>query len=347
VPVSDGVGTTRREILGVALSTAGALLVGCVGGGQSSSKPSPAPSPGPVETKTLRIGAPPVCDAAYFMADRYLRDEGFTDIQFVKGDASQTMAGGAADITSFFPSRLAAEIDAGTPVVALAGLHVGCVGLFAQPGIRDVAGLRGKTIMVRKKDPREFTFAFPVVTLLNAGIDPSHDVNIVEAPSDADMLKLFRDGKTDAFTTAVVQMDALRAEGKFAMLVDYTTDAPWSGHHCCLVTATRSFVEMSPNAARRALRAILRANVEAASDPSRGVRAMVDAGFSNQYDAVLAHDRTLPYASWRTVDPEVGVRFFAERLQQAKVVASSGDQVVRKGTDWSLLRMAKQELPGP
>jgi hypothetical protein len=101
---------------------------------------------------------------------------------------------------------------------------------------------------------------------------------------------------------------------------------------------------MHPNATRRAVRAILRGNIDARTDLARGVRSMVDRGFTTDYDGVLAHDRGLPYDTWRTVDPEVGIRFFAERLQRANVIKSSADEIVRKGTDWNALRQAKSEL---
>ena len=305
----------------------------------------PAASLGPAETATLRISVPPTCDPAFLLAESYLRDEGITDVQYVKGNASQAMAAGAADLKSSFAPSLAADLEAGTPVVALAGLHVGCIGLFAQKGIRSVGDLRGKTVFVTKKnDPRDFRFAFFVVTLLEAGIDPFRDVNILEAPAGADFDEMFRDGKADAVLTATTGMDKLRADGRFELLVDYATDAPWSGHHCCLLVATRSFYDMHPNAARRAVRAILRANIDTRTDLARGVRSMVDRGWITDYDGVLAHDRMLPYDTWRTVDPEVGIRFFSERLQRAGVIKSSADEIVRKGTDWSALRQAMREL---
>lgn len=335
---------TRREFLTAALGTAGALATACMPSGERAGMAQPAASLGPVESSTLRISVPPVCDPAYFLAEPYLREEGFTEVQFVRGDASQTMSGGAADLSTLFPPSLAAEVDAGNPVVALAGLHVGCIGLFAQKGIRDVGALRGKTLLVPKKDPRDFRFSYSVATFLEAGLDPVRDVNIVEAPAGADLVRLFRDGKSDAVMVAQTAMDRLRADGGFEMLVDYATDAPWSGHHCCLLTTTRSFLDMRPNAARRAVRAILRGSIDTRTDLARGVRSMVDRGITTDYDGVLAHDKTLPYDTWRTVDPEVGIRFLSERLQRANVIKSSADEIVRKGTDWNALRQAKQEL---
>lgn len=335
---------TRREFLTVALGTAGALATSCMQPGERSAMPRLSASLGPAETATLRISVPPTCDPAFFLAEPYLREEGFTDIQFVKGNASQAMASGGADLSSLFPPSLAAEVDAGNPVVALAGLHVGCIGLFAQKGTRDVRALRGKTIFVPGKDPRDFRYSFFVATLLEAGIDPARDVNIVEAPAGADLVQMFRDGKSEAATVATQAMDKLRADGGFEMLVDYATDAPWSGHHCCLLTTTRSFLDMSPNAARRAVRAILRGTIDARTDLARGVQSMVERGVTKDYDGVLAHDRTLPYDTWRTVDPEVGIRFHAERLQRANVIKSSADEIVRKGTDWNALRQAQREL---
>jgi NitT/TauT family transport system substrate-binding protein len=336
-------GLSRREFLTAALGTAGGLAAGCMSPGATPTMPEPSASLGPAETATLLISVPPTCDAALFLAEPYLREEGITDVQFVKADAAQ-MTAGAADLVSLFPPGFAAEVDAGNPVVVLAGLHVGCIGLFAQKGTSSVRALRDKTVYVRQKDARQYTYSFLVVTLVEAGMDPARDVNIVEAPAGADLVRMFREGKADAVVTATTAMDKLRADGGFEMLVDYATDAPWSGHHCCLLTATRSFLDMRPNAARRAVRAIMRATIDTRTELPQAVRTMVDRGLTTDYDGTLAHDRTLPYESWRTVDPEVGIRFFAERLQRAGIIKSSADEIVRKGTDWSALRQAKREL---
>ena len=46
---------------------------------------------------------------------------------------------------------LTAALNAGVPVLAVAGTHTGCIEVWARPGINIIADLRGKTIAVNTK----------------------------------------------------------------------------------------------------------------------------------------------------------------------------------------------------
>lgn len=119
---------TRREFLhGLTLaSTAGVL-----GFGPWAVTAEPA-----LETTTIRlVKIPTICQAPQYVAEELLREEGFTDVQYVKkkgtGGIPQALASGEADINGHFAVPLITEIEAGAPIVVLAGLHIGC---FIQAG---------------------------------------------------------------------------------------------------------------------------------------------------------------------------------------------------------------------
>src|SRR5215472_12968794 len=85
-----------------------------------------------------------------FVAEDLLRAEGFTDIRYPRiydAGVVEAVAGGAVDFEiSLVFGSLPRAIEAGLPIVALAGLHIGCFELFAREGIRNVADLKGKSV---------------------------------------------------------------------------------------------------------------------------------------------------------------------------------------------------------
>jgi ABC-type nitrate/sulfonate/bicarbonate transport system substrate-binding protein len=104
----------------------------------------PARAEPPPETTRIRlVRLPAICVAPEYVAEDLLRAEGFTDVQYVRVEFTlakgKALITGQADITSFFEAPFISSVDAGEPVIVLAGVHVGCVELFATeriPAIR-------------------------------------------------------------------------------------------------------------------------------------------------------------------------------------------------------------------
>jgi NitT/TauT family transport system substrate-binding protein len=130
---------TRRQLL-TSLSAAGA--VGLLGG-----RPAFADEP-PPEMTTIRMrvednvpnivnGTPEktTCVAPIYITEGLLRIEGFTDIRYplVKSGPPLTQAFGAGDIdfALMFAPGAVRRLDAGVPITVLAGVHPGCIDLFA------------------------------------------------------------------------------------------------------------------------------------------------------------------------------------------------------------------------
>ena len=79
-----GASVTRRELLRLsaaagAVAAGGGLLAACAAQGAVSA----AAALPPPETKTLRILNPFTCDPEMWLMQDYLREEGFTDIQYI------------------------------------------------------------------------------------------------------------------------------------------------------------------------------------------------------------------------------------------------------------------------
>jgi len=118
---------SRRKFLGTAaVAGAGALL-------GFPSEPGTAEPP-PETTKVRLVQRPSICVAPEYLAEDFLRAEGFIDVQYIKKQGPKeiepALAAGEADITLHFAAPNILRIDAGDPIVILAGGHIGCFELF-------------------------------------------------------------------------------------------------------------------------------------------------------------------------------------------------------------------------
>src|SRR2546423_522952 len=209
-------GTTRRDVLrgGAALATvavAGGLMDACV-----TAQPPPAPSAslGPPETTTLRVPLIPPCDPWYAYCEPFLRDEGFTDLKLGTGSLSN----GDADLAILYGNSFVGAVDSDTPLVALAGMHTGCIMVVARPGIATVADLRGKTVAIGTrtvpllgKTVPSTEYGFLLSLLSHIGMQPS-DVNFVEVGVTGNIITPFTDGKVDAIFVAAAAGPVLMAD---------------------------------------------------------------------------------------------------------------------------------------
>src|SRR5262245_50507763 len=121
-------GWSRREFLQhAAMSGGGALLTGW-------NFSAHAADPPPEVDRIRIIRSPAICFAPLYVAEELLRAEGFRDIQYVKGDGGlnddKMIANGQADLMGGFAGRHILAVDAGDPIVVVAGMHVGCYELF-------------------------------------------------------------------------------------------------------------------------------------------------------------------------------------------------------------------------
>ena len=86
----------RRHFLAGAAAAGAAGLIG---------KPTPARAEPPPETTTVRIPAiPAACEATFYLAEELLREEGFTDVQYVPTTvvSAGMLADGQVDFSAIF-----------------------------------------------------------------------------------------------------------------------------------------------------------------------------------------------------------------------------------------------------
>jgi NitT/TauT family transport system substrate-binding protein len=329
----------RRFVSGLVAGATGSLPP--LGPGSASAEPPP-------ETRRIRlIRIPSICRAPQYVADDLLRGQGFTDIEYIRkgGGAGSVaaLAAGEADISMNYSGPVIVRMDAGDPLVVLAGIHTGCFELFGTQRIRSIRDLKGKTVAVIELGGSEYVFLTSMAAYV--GLDPRKDIKFVAHPV-AESIELLAEGKIDAFLGFPPIPQELRARKIGRSVVNSGVDRPWSQYFCCVATANRDFVRRHPVATKRALRAILMANAICALEPDRVARHLVDYGFAERYDYALQTLKDIPYSRWRDYDPEDTFRFYGLRLYEAGLIKTNPNKLIAQGTDWRFLNELKKELKG-
>jgi NitT/TauT family transport system substrate-binding protein len=282
--------------------------------------------------------------APQYLAEDLLRLEGFTDVQYVEmqtGAPVQMIQSNSADVTMDAAPALLYSLDAGHPVVVLAGIHAGCYELFGNERIHAIRDLKGKTIAIMAVGGGDHVLLSSMLAYV--GMNPRKDVNWVMGKT-FDSMRLFVEGKADAFLGFAPQPQELRAKGIGRVIVNTALDRPWSQYFCCVVTARREFVENYPVATKRALRAFLKAADICAADPERVTRMLSERHYETRKEISLEVLRSFAYRRWRDANPEDTLRFHALRLHEVGMIGSTPDRIIANGTDWRFFNELKREL---
>jgi len=307
--------------------------------------PQRAAAEPPPEITRIRIhDAPIACFAPSYVAGALLAAEGFTDVQYVKTPLEEgpdgALADGKVDFIMNDPAQHLMSINQGAPIVMLAGIHTGCWELFGSDSVRSLRDLKGKTVAAPQRSSRA---AFVAAMVASVGLDPEKDIVWMNR-EPGESIRLFAEGKIDAFMGFAPEPQELRARGIGHVLLNTQTDRPWSQYFCCLAATNRKFAQRYPIATRRALRALLKATDVCADDPERAARLVVGHVFKDKYDYVLQAIKEIGYANWRIYETEDTVRFWALRLRELGVVRVSPNQVLAENTDFRFITALKREL---
>jgi NitT/TauT family transport system substrate-binding protein len=300
----------------------------------------------PPETTRIRLARhPSLCTMPQYVVDELLAAEGISQVDYVVSDAgprlSEAIAAGQIDFSLHFTGPLVLLLDRGRKVTMLAGIHVGCFELFAKDGINSVADLKGRSVGTPALESSAHVFLSAMATLV--GLDPTKDINWVTS-ADPKPIELFLDGKVDAFLGFPPEPQRLRAQNVGNVIVNSAQDRPWSQYFCCMLAGNPEFARTKPIAAKRVVRAMLRATDLCVSAPTRVARQVVDRGFTPNYDYAVQTLSDVPYGKWRDYDPEDTIRFYALRLHEARMIKSSPDRIIADGADWRFLREVRKEL---
>ncbi|MFO1068862.1 MAG: ABC transporter substrate-binding protein [Geminicoccaceae bacterium] len=302
-----------------------------------------------LETTQIRLirdrEFPVLCYAPQYIADQFLKQEGFTDIQYVSkgkdGSEAQTLVRGDADISSALGVDWVFPIANGDPIVVLSGLHAGCVEVFANAGIRSIRDLKGKRLAVHGlASPERFLLASVAAYI---GIDPAKEIEWVLA-NPLEWSAMLEAGKVDAIAGFPPMNYDLHARKVGHVILNTITDDPWRLYFCCLLAVRREYLESNPVATKRALRALLKANELCTNQPETAAGWLVEHGQAPSFEVALATLKDIPYVAWRNYDPAESLRFYALRLREAGLIDVAPDTIIANGSDWTIYNQLKQEL---
>ena len=328
-----GVTRTRRRVL-AGLSSAGVASL--------LHAPLALAAGEALDTTAIRLAKDLViCEAPLSVAEELLRTEGFTDIRYVDiapGGVNEAITRGTVDFALNFPVFFLPAIDAGQPITVLAGVHIGCFELFAREDIRSIAGLKGKSVGLKRSPPTLLTLIASQI-----GLDPVKDIRWITDPS-LKPLDLFVEGKIDAFLGFPPEPQELRARQAGHVILRTAVDQPWSQYFCCMLLGSREYIRRFPVASKRTLRAVLKAADLCAAEPQRAARRLVEGGFTERYDYAVRTLSDVPFGNWHEFDAEDSIRFYALRMHEAGLIKSSPQKIIVNGTDWRFLNEVKREL---
>jgi len=211
---------SRRDFLRAA-TTIGAA--GCFGAHHAAAAAEPPP-----ETTTIRlVHAPSICTAPQYIAEEFLRLDGFTDVQYLPvgtRNGPYALADGRGDIAMWDTPGLIPHLDAGKPIVLLAGVHAGCYELFGNEEVRVIRDLKGKRVAIQYVGGGDQVLISSMLAYV--GINPQQEVTWDAGESVRDAMELFVAGKADAFLGYAQQPEELRLKQVGHVIVDTAGTGP-------------------------------------------------------------------------------------------------------------------------
>ena len=325
----------RRDFLAAAGALGAASLIGVPR--IASAEPAP-------ETRKIRlIHTPAICFAPQYLAEELLRLEGFSEVEYVEVNRPgvEVLAAGEADVSMWdFPSGLP-TLDAGKPVVYIAGVHAGCLELIANERVAAIRDLKGKSVAVDAIDSTGYIFVSSLVAYV--GMDPRKDIKWVTGATFSDAIQSFVEGKADAVLGFAPQPQELRLKKIGHTILNTAQDRPWSHYFCCGLWQSGLCKSVSgcdqASAARnpqgcRPLR----------TGPEQAARMLVKRGYEPRYEIALEVLKELPYRRWRDANPEDTLRFHAMRLREVGMIRTKPEKLIARHADWRFLNELKREL---
>jgi len=336
--LNPGPFSRRRFLRGITLAGTAGLL------GWHAGQAAAAAEPPPETTRIRLVRIPSICQAPQYVAEELLRSEGFTEVHYVQkqgtAEIATALASGEADLNNHFAAPLLLSLEAGDPIVILAGLHVGCFELFGTDRVQSIRDLKGKTVAVPSLDSSRYVFLASMTAYV--GLDLEKDIHFVTHPGPESM-RLLSEGKIDAYLGFPPEPQEMRERQIGHVVISSTVDRPWSQYFCCMLAGNREFVRTNPVATKRALRAILKAADFCAGEPERSAQFLVNHGYTKRYDHALQVMKAIPYG-WREYSAEDTLRFYALRLHEVGMLKSTPQQLLDQGTDWRFLDEIRREL---
>src|SRR5262245_2516798 len=156
--------------------------------------------PAPEISRIRLIHAPTLCLAPQYLAEQLLYLEGFSKVEYYEspgGVGPDAIANGQADFSSWETLGAIPVMEATNNLLAIAGVHAGCVEVLGGHRVKSIRDIGGKTIAVSMRGGSDHVFLASIMGYV--GMDPRNDVIWIEAGSVLKAMQLFEEAKSDVF----------------------------------------------------------------------------------------------------------------------------------------------------
>jgi NitT/TauT family transport system substrate-binding protein len=286
-PAVKGGRVMRQRLV---MAACAALLAGLL-------SPAAAAERGKPEKATLTLGlatAGSYWFPVYMAVERTWPAEGLhVDLTVFRGDAevAQALAGGSIDVSLGSVPMLVSVVNSGQPIRGFyAGFNQAMFGWVAQPTIKDWAALKGKSMGISTFG--SLSDALTRYALRRHGLDPEHEVNILQSGGSATVWEALKAKRLDAAILSP-PFKWLAADAGLTVLGEEREFAPeWPSN---LYSARTDFLDRNPNTAMALLRGHVAALRLARSDRALAIKAMEqylkysEADANRAYDEVIGH----------------------------------------------------------
>jgi NitT/TauT family transport system substrate-binding protein len=268
----------------------------------------------------------------------YFRDEGL-EVEVIRMSPPVSIAaliGGDLDYNAIFGSSVRAAVR-GLPIKVLSSFVNGSThALIAQPGIKFVKELKGKTLGVGTVGDTSDISARMMIR--HFGVDPEKEMKILAVGRDFARLTALKEKLIDVAVTAP-PADAQGKKMGFNILARAYEifRVPFIG-----LSATDRKIKERPEEARRTLKALIRANRDMRSDRAGAIQTLMEWGKVDRENATAAYDGSVEVFNLDGSIPEEGLRIV---IDQAKAEAKITREIAFTDiADLSILRQVQKEL---
>jgi NitT/TauT family transport system substrate-binding protein len=248
---------------------------------------------------------------------------------------------GELDFVQEFASAVVPGVARGLDLTFLAGVHSGCIEVFAREGIDSLTDLAGAKLGIPFGDNATsvgYEFAAGLMTFIGVPAERTvQSYNFDRLPA------LFESGEIDAVIAAPPLAENVRGLPGVRVILSTVEDSPWADYYCCMLFGNAHFVRENPVATKHVVRSVLRATDLLSQRPEQAAARLVELGSPLNYEKTLEFVQHMPYDLWRTADPVDSLRFYSLRLHDVGAIDATPDQILEH-VDWRFLDALKQEL---
>lgn len=231
----------------------------------------------------LRIAySPSLCQAPLHVALElgFLEEEGIIGemIQVDAAHVQEAIGADQVDVGLGLIGKFLQPLENGLPIYFTAGIHTGCIKIFALPssGLKTVKDLKGKKIGVPGLAGAEALIAKRALYLNGIKVDPKDAEVEFVVFSRNDLGQALQNGVIDAISVGDPAAAQMIEEYNGVVIVDTALSPEFHDEYCCGAFIAKLLAQKHPEIAAAFTRAILKASNWVANHPEEAAKLQLD-----------------------------------------------------------------------